>query len=344
MKGTQRDLATWLTASPFPPLWAVTGEEPLLIEEAAEAIRAAAQRHGFTQRERAVIDKGQSLRALAIATESFSLFAERRLLELRWQSLPASKEEAAWLSALTDRPPAETVTLLILPPLDWRERKSAWYQRLAERAHLVETVAPTRAQLPQWWAERLAQQGQRASSTLLAWLATCTEGNLLAAKQQLALLALLFPPGELPEEAVRQTVGEVARFDPFDLRLAVLTRNNARALRIIARLREEGVAEPLVLWAISAALRALARASHLSSCTPQALEALARDERLFAPLEKRALREATALPAQTTRAWLMAAARLDAIAKGAEVGHFWEAAERLLFALTQPVPLLGVIR
>jgi DNA polymerase-3 subunit delta len=334
MKGTQHDLPTWLARNPFPPLWIVTGDEPLLIEEAADAIRAAAHSHGFTQCEREVIDHSKRLAALNVTTESCSLFAEQRLLQLRWQAPPSSREESTWLVALAQRPPEATVTLVILPPLEWRARKTPWYQTLCQQALVIETTAPSRSQLPQWWHERLARQGQHASRTLLDWLATATEGNLLAACQYLALLALLFPAGELPEGEVRRAISEVARFDPFDLRLAILERQIPRALRLIAGLKNEGVAEPLVLWAITAALRALARASQLgANASYLSIDTLAHNERLFTPAEKAALRAATSLPVSLTRRWLLSAAQLDQIAKGVAPGDFWQEAERLLFAL-----------
>ncbi len=334
MKGTPRDLPAWLARIPFPPLWIVTGDEPLLIEEAADAIRRAAYSHGFTQCDREVVDAGKQLTALALATESLSLFAEQRLLQLRWQAPPSSKKETDWLVALTERPPEATVTLVILPPLEWRERKSAWYQKLCQQALVIETTAPPRTRLPHWWHERLAQQGQRAAPPLLEWLAACTEGNLLAARQYLTLLALLFPAGDLPEDEVRRAISEVARFDPFDLRLALLERQVPRALRLITGLKNEGVAEPLVLWAITAALRALARASQLgANASAASIEALAQNERLFSSAEKTALRAATSLPVSLTRRWLLSAAQLDQIAKGVAAGDFWQEAERLLFTL-----------
>jgi len=331
MKYPAARLPQLLTRSPFPPLWAVTGDEPLLIEEAADAIRTHSKAAGFTARERVVIDKGDALATLTPTTENLSLFAEARLLELRFLVPPQGKEAPLWFAALCDRPPEATVTLLILPPLDWATKKTRWYQALEKGAILVETQAPSRTQLPQWWAERLHAQGQHASRELLAYLAECSEGNLLAAKQQLVLLALLFPPGPLPEAEVRAAVTEVARFDPFELRLAVLTRNATRAARLITALRDEGVAEALVLWALAAGVRALARASEAAD--PRAVDAIAKSEKLFSPVEKQALRSATRLESAQCHQWLRRVAQLDRIAKGVEAGDFWCEAERLALAL-----------
>ncbi|GAB6049551.1 DNA polymerase III subunit delta [Hydrogenophilus islandicus] len=332
MKCPAHRLAAELRRSPFPPLWAVTGDEPLLIEEAADAIRTAARQAGFAACDREVIEKGRPLASLLVTTETLSLFSAARLLELRFLDPPSGKEAAEWFAALCARPPVETTTLIILPPLDWSAKRAPWYAQLEQGAILVETHAPTRAQLPQWWAERLRQQQQEASPELLAYFAEMSEGNLLAAKQQLALLALLFPPGPLPEADARAAVTEVARFDPFELRRAVLARNGHRAARLIAALHDEGVAEPLILWALSSAVRALARAAE--SGDPRRIDPIAREERLFAREEKAALAQGAALDPEVCRAWLQRLATLDRIAKGVEAGDFWCEAERFAWTLS----------
>ncbi len=320
-----------LNAMPLPPLWVVFGDAPLLVEETLQAIRDAAVRAGFAVREPHQIDKPEDLAAVQASWESASLFAERRCLEIRLPSIPTAPI-AKTLTALIAREPVEAIAMLILPPLDWTQRKSAWFEALVRHAMVVEANAPAPEALPAWWAARLASQQQSAGAALLSFLAETHEGNLLAAKQTLALLALLYPPGELSEDAVRAVVRFEARFDPEQLRVAVLVGERARVLKVLQGLQEEGVAEPLVLWALASALRWLAQAVEGGGAID---ESGWKEARIFdRALRQRLQTRVRTLAPQASAATLLALARLDRILKGAEPGDFWQEVERL--ALTHP--------
>lgn len=329
-------LARHLERQTLEPVWAVYGDEPLLVLEAADAIRARARALGFDERLVFVAEANFSWERLSQEADSRSLFASRRFLELRLPQGKPGTEGAAWLAERAKNPLPETILLVTLGELDWQARKSAWFAALEQHAVAVEANAPPREQLPEWWRERLARQGQSASPELLRLLAERTEGNLLAARQELEKLALLFPPGPLPEEAVRAAVFDLARYDPEALRQAVLEGDALRALRLLRTLTAEGCAAPLLLWAIAGALRLIAAAQEaLAQRAP--LEALWRQERVFRPEEKRAI-EHSARRLPPLRAALTACARLDRIAKGAETGDFALEAERLLLSLSTAPP------
>ncbi|MFC4487273.1 DNA polymerase III subunit delta [Tepidiphilus baoligensis] len=336
MKLPLERLTRHLERQTLEPVWAVYGDEPLLVLEATDAVRARARALGFDERLVFTVEPGFSWERLAQESDSLSLFASRRLIELRLPQGKPGTEGAAWLGERVKNPLPETILLVTLGELDWQARKSAWFTALERHAVVVEANAPPRERLPEWWRERLARQRQSASPELLRLLAERTEGNLLAARQELEKLALLFPEGPLPEEEVCTAVFDLARYDPDALRQAMLEGDCVRALRLLRTLTAEGCAMPLLLWAIAAALRLIAGAQEtLARGAP--LEVFFRQERVFRPEEKRAIeRSARRLP--PLRAALTACARLDRIAKGAEAGDFVPEAERLLLSLGTAPP------
>lgn len=236
----------------------VSGDDPLLVQEACDALRQAARSQGFT--ERTVFDVGRSFDwgQLTAAGASLSLFAERRLLDVRAASNKLPKRAEEVLAALLDAADADTLLLLVVPRLDRKVARAAWVKAFEEAGAHVELRAPSLAQLPAWIDARLRSRGFQPSPEATQLLADRVEGNLLAAAQEVDKLALLREPGPLDEPAVRDAVADSARFDVFTLTDAALAAHRARALRILGGLRAEGVEATLVLWALTRELRTLA--------------------------------------------------------------------------------------
>ena len=130
------------------------------------------------------------------------------------------------------KPIPDTTVVIILPKLEREAKNSAWFSALEQHAVLIANDEVSAANLPKWIANRLAQQGQQASPQTLDFLANQVEGNLLAANQEVQKLGLLYPQGELTDEAVREAVLNVSRFDAFQLGEAVLLGDAARTARI----------------------------------------------------------------------------------------------------------------
>jgi DNA polymerase-3 subunit delta len=239
-------------------LYVVHGDETLLAMEAGDQIRAAARAAGFNEREIFVADSTFKWDAFAAAQRNLGLFGERKLIDL---SLPSGKpgvEGARVLESYAASLSDDTVTLMTLPRLDRAAQGSTWFEAL-DRAGITIAVYPVeRDELPRWLGERLARQGQRVSDETLQFLADATEGNLLAAKQELDKLGLLLPQGELEHDAVLHAVADVARFDVFHLSEAWLAGDAARALRILAALEAAGEGVPLILWQLGEDLHTLA--------------------------------------------------------------------------------------
>jgi DNA polymerase-3 subunit delta len=177
------------------PLYCVHGAEALLALEAADAIRAAARASGCDEREVFTAEPGADWSKLGASAANLSLFSTRRLLEVRIPSGKPGAEGGKALEALCARLPEDTVVLVMLPELEWQGLKTAWFAALEDAGTVVEAKSISREELPQWLAERLSAQQQRASIETLEWMADRVEGNLLAAKQEVEKLALLLPAG-----------------------------------------------------------------------------------------------------------------------------------------------------
>ena len=297
------------------PIYAVYGDEPLLVIEAVDTIRAAARRQGFDEREVLTALPGFNWGDLAHAAGSMSLFGGRTLLDLRIPTGKPGREGSAALQAYCARPSPDALLLVTLPGLDWSEEKAAWLKALGEAGVVLKLVPPGLNELPAWIGARLARQQQRAGNEALRFIAERVEGNLLAAHQEILKLGLLHPAGELGLEQVRDAVLNVARYDLDGLREALLAGDVIRLTRTLDGLRQEGEAPPLVLWALTEEVRALAQIK-VALQSGQSVDAAFKEARVWGArqgLLKRALQRIEVHPALAA---LRHAAHIDRLIKG----------------------------
>ncbi len=247
-------LATHL-ARPLSPLYLLHGDEPLLVIEAADAIRAAARAQGFEEREVIIVGANLKWGDLFMAAGNMSLFGGSKLVDLRIPSGKPGREGSEALQRYVSTLGPGVVTLITLPELDWQVKKAAWVNALSGAGVAIECNAPPPARLPQWIAERLARQRQSTPRAAQEFIAAQVEGNLLAAHQEIQKLGLLYPPGEISLEQIEGAVMNVARYDVADLRGALKARDPIRAARTLEGLRGEAAAPPLVLWALASEAR-----------------------------------------------------------------------------------------
>ena len=329
LKGEQ--LATHLERE-LRPLYVVHGDEPLLVLEAADAIRTKARASGYSEREVLTVlpqfDWGQ----LLAAGGNLSLFGDRKLIDLRIPNGKPGKEGGSALQQWCQRLSSDTLLLITLPALDWREEKAAWFTTLTNAGVVIKLNAPPLAELPGWIAGRLRRQQQSADPDSLKFIAERVEGNLLAAHQEIQKLGLLYPGGKLSLAQVRDAVLNVARYDIDSLRDALLAGDLARLTRTLEGLRQEGEAPPLVLWAMSEEIRALASIRNgLDAGRP--LDLLLKEAKVWGP---RALPLKKAVQRLSTAALedaLQEAGTIDRLIKGIGQGNVWEAFTRLAMRL-----------
>lgn len=306
------------------PLYAVHGDEPLLSLEAADAIRARARAAGYAERQVLHADRSFAWGQLLAAGATMSLFGEKKLLELRLASGKPGPEGAAAIEAYCARISADTLTLITLPRLDRAAQKSSWFSALDRVGVVVNVFAVDRARLPEWIAARLARQKQLAARDALEFLADCVEGNLLAAHQEIQRLALLLPTGEIPLDALRRTVLNVARYDAAQLTEAMLGGDCARLARMLEGLRAEGEALPRILWLLAEEIRAIVRVQD-GLARGRGLSETCRENRVWGEPRQRLIGRAARRWSKTAlHAALAQAAAVDRIVKGVAPGDAWD--------------------
>ena len=326
------------------PLYALHGDEALLMQEAADAIRAAARAQGYTERTvHTVAGAHFDWSEVLAAGGSLSLFAERQIVEIRIPSGKPGKDGSAALQQIAEGAAGnqDTLTLVMLPRLDRQTRSGAWFAALENHGVSLQIDPIERQALPPWIAQRLARQDQRVvegeeGQRTLQFFADRVEGNLLAAHQEISKLGLLYPAGELSFEQVESAVLNVARYDVFKLGEAVLAGQAARVQRMLDGLRAEGEAEVLVHYTLAEDIRALKRvkdALQAGRPMPMAL----REQRIWGVRERLFERVLPRLSPVALDNLLHAAHVVDGIVKGLRQPDWpaepWQALHRLALAV-----------
>ena len=272
-------------AKPLAQLYVITSDEHLLALEAADKLRAAARRQGYTERDVLSVERSFKWGELLAANQELSLFGDKKMIELRIPTGKPGKDGGAALQSYAKNLSPDNLTLITLPKLDWATQKAAWVASLQQAAVYIDIPNVERAQLPAWIGQRLAAQGQSAERASIDFIAERVEGNLLAAHQEIQKLGLLHQPGKLSYEQVQDAVLNVARYDVFKLSEAMLGGDPARLVRMLEGLKGEGEALPLVLWAVSEEIRTLLKLK-AGMAQGRPLGALMKEMRIWGPRER----------------------------------------------------------
>ncbi|OOZ40900.1 DNA polymerase III subunit delta [Solemya pervernicosa gill symbiont] len=323
------------------PIYLISGDEPLQIQEAADTIRQAVREAGYSEREVMHVEKGFDWNSLAAASSAMSLFAEQRLLDLRMPSGKPGKPGKPGGAALTEyaaRPAEDTILLITSGKLDKSAQNSKWFKSL-DRVGVTLQVWPIDIQqLPNWIARRMKQKGMSPTREVCSLIAERVEGNLLAADQEVEKLFLLHGAGEIDLATVSAAVADSARFDVYSLADSALLGNTARAVRILDGLRAEGVEPILILWALTREIRQLAKMAH-ELARGGSLNSLFSSYRIWQsrqPLLRSALKRHKVADWD---AMLSACAHLDRVLKGAAQGSRWDELLQLTLRLTGTDPM-----
>jgi DNA polymerase III subunit delta len=312
-----------------PTVWAVSGDDPLLVGEATDGLRQHFKSIGITERQVEVPDRSFDWKGWIAASGTGSLFSEQRLMDLRLPTGKPGTEGSKAIQAWCANPPADVTLLVSLPRADRAMMASSWFNALDQAGTVIIVPELYRSDLPGWLSQRLRSVGLTATPDAIAWICDQCEGNLIAAHQEILKLALHYEKkdGALDVDDVRQLIADVARFSPFLLGEALLGGDVPRAIRILRGLKAEAEPIPLVLWAVSEDLRMLARTQQLIVNGRSADMAL-REARIPRHKERLIGNACRRNPAKTWRA-LRQAAEVDTIAKGLKNDDPWVALERL---------------
>src|SRR3954452_5512373 len=326
------------------PLYTLHGDEPLLVQEAADAIRAEARTQGYTERTvHTVAGAHFDWSAVLAAGGSLSLFADKQIVEIRIPSGKPGKDGSTALQQVAESAAGNdsTLTLVLLPRLDFQAKKSAWFAALENSGVAIELQPVERNALPQWISQRLARNNQRVTAgeegqRTLQFFSDRVEGNLLAAHQEIQKLGPLYPAGELGWEQVESAVHNVARYDVFKLGEAVLAGNPQRVARMLEGLQAEGEAEVLVHYTLAEDIRALKRVKDAMAAgrpLPMAL----REQRVWGLKEKLFERVLPRLSTTALENLLHGAHVVDGIVKGLKAPGWpvdgWQALHKLALGL-----------
>jgi DNA polymerase-3 subunit delta len=328
------------------PLYTVVGDEPLLQQEAADAIRKAARAQGYTERSvHTVLGAHFDWSEVLASGGSMSLFADKQIVEIRIPSGKPGKDGSLALQQIAERAQGDdaTLTLVLLPKLDSLSTKSAWFGALESFGVTIRLDPVDRRNLPAWIAQRLQQHslqvapGEEGQRTL-HFFAERVEGNLLAAHQEIQKLALLYPtlnprqPTVLSFDQVENAVLNVARYDVYKLSEAVLAGQGLRVARMLDGLQAEGESEVLVHWALAEDIRSLKRVKDAMAAgrpLPMAL----RENRVWGAKEKLFERVLPQIDEPTLANLLQAAHKVDGIVKGIKQPDWpndgWQSLHRL---------------
>ncbi len=318
MKSGPDRLASQLKGN-LPAVVLIAGDEPLQREESADLIRKTARAQGYTDREVFVAERGFDWNGLLTAGASLSLFASKRIIELRLPTGKPGTQGAEALGTYAKDPAPDTLLMVIAE--DKLEGNPVWAQAL-ERAGLMVQVWPVApAEVPAWVRQRLRAKGFEATPDAVTLISGRVEGNLLAAAQEVDKLALLRGPGMLDAEAVAEAVTDSARYDAFKLVDAALAGDVPRTVRVLEGLQAEGEEPVMILGALLRQIKELASLSIEIEAGAPPQRALAGIWERRRPLVQSALKRRRALGWQRL---LKRGLHADRVMKGRAQGSPWD--------------------
>lgn len=308
----------------LPKIVLLNGAEPLLIEEALDQVRSTLADHGFSERIKYQVETGFDWSSLSGVGQAMSLFAERRILELRVPKTlgtPGTKAILEYCNHL----PQDDVLVIIMPLLDKRQRAAKWFKTLEPLSWVVDGYEISAAQFPRWVKQRFQSRALRLEQGVAELLAEQTEGNVLAAAQEIDKLQVLASDGAVTLDLVQQSLADQARFDVYALTDAALLGDFNRVLRIKHRLQSEGIEPVILVWSLVREVRMLAAiASGLQMGHNRSQ--LFKEHRVWSKRESMVNAALARLTAEQCIALLEQVAILDQVVKGQRydgIGDIW---------------------
>jgi len=316
------------------PLYLVSGDEPLLAMEATDQIRHAARQAGFTERNVFHVEKGFDWNEVSLSSGSMSLFADKKIIEIRMPSGKAGTVGGKMLAELAQQPPPDTMILLITGKLDASTRKNKWYRTFESHGVCLQLWPVPAHQLPSWIEQRLKVAGITASREAVQLLADRIEGNLLAADQEIQKLKMQVSQSTIDVEDVLEAVADSARHNVFEFIDAAMTQQTHKLSRMLGHIRAEGVQPPVVLWAMAREFRLLfgvADALEKRRSPKQVMDA----QRVWSNRQSMVTSAARRKQTGYWGACLSRCAKIDRMIKGIADGNPWDELLQLGFRMSR---------
>lgn len=312
------------------PVYLISGDVPLLCQEAHDAIRKAAQTAGFTDRQRLEVESGFHWQQLTGLANSYNLFAEQTLIELHNPAAKFDKDANEVLVNYCEKPPADKILLLVTSKLSSAQQKTRWYKAISDFGAVISIWPVKVAELPQWIQTRLQQHQLKADAASIKLLAEWTEGNLLATHQAIIKLKLLYPQQAITVKEMAEAISDSAQFNVFELGQYILQSDCRSVLRVLSHLKSADAEPTLILWLLARECRELLHMlEELQQGKPLAT-VLQHQWTSLKALYQSALRRVTS--AQLKKILLDCQAA-DQIIKGASPGNIWDRLTQISLAL-----------
>ncbi|MEE8059211.1 MAG: DNA polymerase III subunit delta [Pseudomonadales bacterium] len=327
-----------LNSNTLQPIYIVSGDETLLVQESCDAIRSSCRQQGFS-REILYVESGFDWDELLASANAMSLFSERKLIELRIPTGKPGDKGGKALVAYTANISPDNVLLIICNKLESASTRTKWYKAVESAGVSIQCWPIDARNLPRWINQRLNQVGLKANAEAIQMLAERVEGNLLAAVQEIEKLHLYAEANVIDVDTVSAAVADNARYDVFGLVDRTLEGDATSSLRMLHSLKAEGTEPPVLLWALSRELRTL---YHCAEQIQQGngIERILQNQRVWdkrKPLIKNALRRLTV---QQLQLLIKLAHQIDQSVKGMVKKQSWDLLEQLVLALAgRPVNL-----
>lgn len=318
------------------PCYLISGDEPLLVQECADAIRRAARAGGCTERQRLHISSKDDWLELGHAAGSLSLFAERKLIEVQLPSgKPGTEGSKAIQEYLASSP--DDVLLIVSGRIDKQSQKSKWYLAL-DQAGVVMPIWPVSpTELPRWISDRMSSLGLTAEPDAITLLAERLEGNLLAAAQEVEKLKLLHGDHTITATMVADTVSDNARYDAFRLVDVALSGDARGAVRTLRGLKGEAVQPPVLLWAVAREVRLLADLKR-DVAAGTSIDRAMQQKGVWRNRQGLVRTALNRLSGRDLAEMQTLSFQVDGSSKGFLLGEPWSLLERLLIVLAQGLP------
>ena len=324
------------------PVYFITGDEPLQLGEMADEVRKAAKKAGFENREIISAETGFEWNQLAFSADSLSIFADKKIIDLRLPSGTPGTDGAKALISYCERLPEDTLLLITAAKVASSAPKARWFEVL-DKVGVIIQVWPLEGQdLIRWLQQRMQQRGLNAATDGLRILASRIEGNILAAAQEIEKLYVLYGTGNLSNQQILDVVADSSRYDVFKLIESILSPSVNRIFKVLSGLRAEGIAAPIVLWALTREARTLIKIK-LALSQGQNREVVFKNNQIWDKRKQLISNALNRLSDSNLNGILVLSAKADRQIKGQQQGDAWETLLTicLMFASTQVMANTG---
>jgi DNA polymerase III subunit delta len=301
------------------PIYLVSGDEPLLVQEAVSEIRAAARKHNYEERQVLHVDRTFDWNTLLDGADALSLFASKKIIELKLGTSKPGTVGAKALKKYCERVPEDTLLIIEAGRLDKGTMNSKWVQGIDALGASIQIWPVSPSEMPRFMANRARQLNLTIEQDALSLLSSRLEGNLLAAKQELEKLALLHADETISIDMIMEEVRDSAKYDVFDLSDAALRADAAQCANIVSHLESEGSEPTIALWAMSKDLRVISElVTHRGSTAK--IQSSFKQYRIIPMQQGKLTAAAQRLNSQSVHEALSLCKRVDDTIKGQEVG------------------------